>query len=499
MATGAQNFGSQLGQLIFGQPDDGKAYYQGQALGAQVADRMASARKSRADAMIGEDRLDARQGINPGALTTAGYAPDQAALLGSILRSNDVVDLGKLGVLQAPTAGRALADAATATNLGDMTTANNHLALAQGKPLETTKVNEGQVFNPYADAGQHVNLTALGDATVGDKRASAAQHYAGATSDLAHARLFDKQTSVGGFNPNTGDGGAGALVPAVDPNGAHGNDYLTKIDPTKAAQVKALAEGRMAFPTGAALKSPYWQGMLQGVAQYDPTFDAVNYNARAGTRKAFTSGKEAQTVNSLNTVAEHLGTLSDYSAGLNNTSFQPYNRVKNAIAGTFGDPDIAKFNTAKKAVADEVAKVWRSSGGSEADIQENLRNLDGAQSPEQLNAAIGTLTKLIGGKVSALQDQYTSGMGTTKDLRPLVSPEAKSAFDKTLQRSGLNQNDFGNISDALQAASAPQQAAPQAAAPAQGSFHVGQIIMHNGKPYRVTGGDPNDPDVEPVQ
>jgi hypothetical protein len=59
-----------------------------------------------------------------------------------------------------------------------------------------------------------------------------------------------------------------------------------------AAQVKALAEGRMAFPTGTALKSAYWQDMLQKVAQFDPSFDAVNYNARAGTRKAFTSGKE---------------------------------------------------------------------------------------------------------------------------------------------------------------------------------------------------------------
>ncbi|KZC17013.1 hypothetical protein RHOFW510R12_01535 [Rhodanobacter sp. FW510-R12] len=493
MPTGAQNLGSQLGQLIFGQPDDGKAYYQGQALGAQVADRMASARKNRADAMIGEDRLDARQGINPGALTTAGYAPDQAGLLGSILRSNDVVDLGKLGVLQAPTAGKALADAADATRLGDIAMANRQLALAQGKPLEATKVDQGQVFNPYAAPDQPIQMTALGDAMVGDKRASAAQHYAGAQSDLAHARLFDKQTSVGGFNPRAG-GDGGLPVPAANPNGPHGDAYLQAIDPTKAAQVKALAEGRMAFPTGTALKSAYWQGMLQDVAQYDPTFDAVNYNARAGTRKAFTSGPESRTVNSLNTVAEHLGTLSDYAGDLNNTGFQPYNKLKNAVAATFGDPDIAKFNTAKKAVADEVAKVWRASGGSQMDIEENLKNLDGAQSPEQLNAAIGTLTKLIGGKVAALQDQYTSGMGTTKDLRPLVSPEARGAFDKTMQRSGLAQDDFGNIGDALQAAPAPQTPAP-----AQGGFQIGQIIMHNGKPYRVTGGDPNDPDVEPVQ
>ena len=213
-----------------------------------------------------------------------------------------------------------------------------------------------------------------------------------------------------------------------------GDAYLATLPPQAASQVKALAEGRMQFPSGTALKSPYWQGMLSAVSQFDPNFDAVNYNARSGTRKAFTSGKEAQTVNALNTVAEHLGKFSDNAAALHNTGYPVFNHIKNFYLSQTGDPSIAAFNTNKKAVADEVAKVWRASGGSESDIQENLRNLDGAQSPEQLNAAIGTLTELIYGKVAALQDQYASGMGTTQTPRPLVSPGAQAAFDKTLAR-----------------------------------------------------------------
>ena len=220
--------------------------------------------------------------------------------------------------------------------------------------------------------------------------------------------------------------------------GATGDAYLQSLDGQTAAQVRALAEGRMAFPTGTALKSPYWQGMLGAVSQYDPNFDAVNYNARSNTRKAFTSGKEAQTVNALNTVAEHLGTLSDYADQLNNTSIPVINRIKNFAAAESGDPRIARFNTARKAAADEIAKVWRASGGSEADIQENLKNLDGAQSPEQLHAAIGTLVQLIGGKQAALQDQYSQGLGTTQSVKPLVSPEAAQAYQKVLRRAGMN-------------------------------------------------------------
>lgn len=133
-------------------------------------------------------------------------------------------------------------------------------------------------------------------------------------------------------------------------------------------------------------------------------------------------------------MAEHLGQFSDNAEALDNSRFPMWNRIANKALEEMGDPRIAAFNTNKKAVADEIAKVWRASGGSEADIQENLKNLDGAQSPEQLRAAIGTLTDLIYGKIAALQDQYNSGMGTTQKPRPLVSPEAQQAFDKTLRR-----------------------------------------------------------------
>lgn len=207
MPNGAQNLGMQLGQLIFGRPDDGRSYVQGQAAGALVGDRMASARRARAAAMIDEDRLGAREGVTPDALTAAGYAPNQSPLLDAILRSNTNVDLRNLGALQAPTAGQALTDAAAAVNLGDMARANSSLALASGKPIETTKVDgSGQVINPYGDPSQQVNLTAIGDAVVREKGANAADKSASAGAHAAAARLRDVQANAGGYNPSTGRG-----------------------------------------------------------------------------------------------------------------------------------------------------------------------------------------------------------------------------------------------------------------------------------------------------
>ncbi len=228
-----------------------------------------------------------------------------------------------------------------------------------------------------------------------------------------------------------------------------GGDYLSTLDPAMAKQVKALAEGRMAFPSGVALSKPYWQAMLGAVSQYDPSFDATNYNARNATLRGFSAGKEAQTVNALNTVAEHLGTLSDYADKLNNTQIPLVNRIANTYLAETGDPRIAQFETARKAAADEVAKVWRNTGGSQADIEENLKNLDGAQSPAQLHAAIGTLVKLIGGKLSALQDQYKQGMGTAAQRQSLVSPGAQKAFSNVLQKAGM-ENDIGGESSLAQ-------------------------------------------------
>jgi hypothetical protein len=55
-----------------------------------------------------------------------------------------------------------------------------------------------------------------------------------------------------------------------------GPAFLQTLSPPDAELVKALAEGRLAFPGGFALKAPWWQQKLEQVAQYDPSFDATN-------------------------------------------------------------------------------------------------------------------------------------------------------------------------------------------------------------------------------
>lgn len=187
MPTIGENAGSQLGQLLFGRPDQDKEFLQGQAMGSLVQDHMAQASRARAAAMIDQDRLGARQGITPDSMTTAGFAANQAPLLEAILRSAETPSLTNLGELQAPTSGQALADANAAMRGGNVQLGNQLLAVANHAPLESTRVTEGQVFDPYGSPTQPIALTQLGTASANEKAAAATDHNAAAGEHQAQA------------------------------------------------------------------------------------------------------------------------------------------------------------------------------------------------------------------------------------------------------------------------------------------------------------------------
>jgi hypothetical protein len=216
----------------------------------------------------------------------------------------------------------------------------------------------------------------------------------------------------------------------ADGSGIHGEDFLKSLPADKAQMVKALAEGRMQFPSGFALRSPQWTQMLQWVGEYDPSFDAANYGSRASTRKAFTSGKEGAQVNALNTVVGHLNAISEAADALGNSSIPMLNQAKNWLGAQTGNPNIAKFKAIRNSVADELVRVWRQAGGSEKDIEARLKDLDAANSPEQLHGVIATLTDLLGSKVESLQTQYRQGMGTIAGGLDLLTPESQRTIDR---------------------------------------------------------------------
>ena len=217
---------------------------------------------------------------------------------------------------------------------------------------------------------------------------------------------------------------------------AVGNDYLKTLPTEVASQVRALAEGRMAFPTGRAASSPYWQQRMAAVAQYDPEFDTINFNARASTRKDFTAGKAANNIRALNTAIGHLGHLADQIGGTASHGGFPgataANAVQNAFQRSSGAAGVTQFEQTAGALAGELTQVYRASGGAEADIQRYLGELNVNGSGEQKHAAVANIMSLLMSRLDALNDQYDKGMGVAAGGLSPLDPRAKAELTKYL-------------------------------------------------------------------
>jgi hypothetical protein len=225
-----------------------------------------------------------------------------------------------------------------------------------------------------------------------------------------------------------GPGKAGAMNTDVS-----GPEFLSTLQPGVADQVKALAEGRMQFPSGFALKSDYWQNMLQAVSQYDPGFDAINYNSRAKTRQSFTSGTDSNNITALNTALAHLQSLKTAYDGLENGNFPSLNVAANWLGTQFGSKKIQKstgsIKTLGEGVAGELAKVFRQTGMSEGEInawRDQTKNT--GATPEQVNALMQSAIDLMVGRLQALGSKYTQGMGISSNGIDLLSPKAQETL-----------------------------------------------------------------------
>jgi hypothetical protein len=224
-----------------------------------------------------------------------------------------------------------------------------------------------------------------------------------------------------------------AQHPSADKTGLYGADYLKTLSASDQNMVKALSEGRLAFPQGAALRSPFWQEKLSQVAQFDPTFDATNFNARAKGRANAIAGKLGQSNNALNTALGHLQTLSDQIDGTASHGGFPFattvNHIQNAYARGHGDAGITNFTDTASKLADELEAVYRNGGGAEQGVVRQLRNLDPDMSRDQKVGVIHNAMDLLASKMAANLSQYDFGTGG-KPAWDMLDPHAKQIFEK---------------------------------------------------------------------
>ena len=281
----------------------------------------------------------------------------------------------------------------------------------QGNPLRLIRAaSSGQVFTlPQSpkDARQEARQAAA------DVRAERADQRAAAAEARAAAKYATENT----------------MAPPPGDISKTGEDYLATLPTALAAQVRALADGRRAMPTGSALRSPQVQELVAAASQYDPTLDAANAATRVATRKDFTSGKAAQNITAINTALGHLGTLSQAAEKLGNRSIRPWNSIANLLETQSGDPRVKNFGIARDAVATELMRVFRGTGaGSMQEIEDWKRTIGSSDSPAQLRGEIAKAVELLNSRLEALGQQYNQGLGKSADPIHLLNPHAQNVF-----------------------------------------------------------------------
>lgn len=244
-----------------------------------------------------------------------------------------------------------------------------------------------------------------------------------------------------------------------------GEAFLKTLDPARAAQVKALAEGRMELPKGQGLRSPTGQQLLADVAQYDPAFDVANAGARIQARKAFTSGAQGKNITSFNTAIGHLGALAKATEELNNSSFTPWNSLANGFQTMTGDPAVTNFNTAKQAVVDELIRAFKGTGGNVHEAEQWEATINSSRSPAQLRGAIKQAADLLRSRIGAMQDSYNAAMGTTEQPLPMLNEHAQDALRRFESQDYLDQGYGAILSAEHGGGSPPPPAGPQGGPP----------------------------------
>jgi hypothetical protein len=194
--------------------------------------------------------------------------------------------------------------------------------------------------------------------------------------------------------------------------------------------VKAIAEGRESLAS-LSTKGGHRERVGTWVNRYNPNFEQQDYATTGATEKAFTSGKQGQSVKSFNVAVDHLDTISKMADAMHNGDVKKLNSLANAFKTEFGKSAPTTFDGMKKIVTDEVQKSIIGGGaGGVAEREDAAKTLDKASSPAQLHDMLNGYIDLMGGQLNGLKKEYEAGGGRKEFDKTFLSPRALQALHK---------------------------------------------------------------------
>jgi len=228
---------------------------------------------------------------------------------------------------------------------------------------------------------------------------------------------------------------------------------------------------------------------VNGIARnYDPSYQEQRFNSVGQTIKEFSTGKQAQNLQSNNMVLRHLGDAMTAVERLGNFTYMPgiANPANAAIRGQI-DPKYQEarsvFMAAADAAAVEAAKTFRGAGAMSQQEAAAWKVIlaDPNASPVTLRAALKTVTGLVMGRVEAAADTYNAAMGPNyaRNGQSFMSGKA----NETVQRAMA-----GDAQEAMPPSQYGfEQAGGKKTTGAGGGPKIGDTRDIDGKPYFFDG------------
>lgn len=183
----------------------------------------------------------------------------------------------------------------------------------------------------------------------------------------------------------------------------------TKVDPTVA---RAAAYGANRYVPVIDPDDPEQTILMKAIDaanQRAGTPASIAYQTDKAVTRYMTSGAGASNITYFNTAMDHLRLLQQAGDALQNGDLPTFNRLSNNFATATGSPAPTNFDAVKAAVAGEISKTFKGTGATDQEISEVNATINNAQSPDQIQGAIGYYIQLMQGKMSALKGQYDAG------------------------------------------------------------------------------------------
>lgn len=286
----------------------------------------------------------------------------------------------------------------------------------QSGQLSMKDVLSAQTTNPFLDLGNSTNQIPTNTSS-------------SAPSNLVTPAPTQENAPLSGAKNEAGS----KINPGIFQPSADVTARISQLPANMQNTVSAIIEGRE-LPPNINSRAPGSQSIMQAVNFADPSFNFSNAQNRAKTRASFTSGTDANNITAINTAIPHIIALKQAYDKLGNTDYPAYNSAANYAGNIFGNKNIqsntAAVSTDAAAVSHELAKVFRSTGMSEGEIKDWQNKISTSAAPASSDQIIQSVLDLMDGRLQALGDKYSQGMGVAKNGIELLSPSSQKAYAK---------------------------------------------------------------------